>query len=142
MKALVFYEQNRLKPTGGPCGYLFNLKKGLEDNPSISFLSGHEPKSPKFKKLKIPHFVVRYLKDLIWRRRTKRLLKAEISVGGIALDDYDIVHFHTTADLYKFRHAVENYKGKILLTSHCPKAPYLEIMEDMISKRELKSKFF
>lgn len=137
MKVLIYYDVNQLKPTGGPSGYLFNLSKGLEANSNIFFLRGHQKTKPAFKKPKLPHFLIRYLKDLIWRKRAKKIFDFPRQTSDIVFDNYDIVHFHTTGDLFNCRQLLKDYHGKVLLTSHCPKAPYLEIMEDMISKREL-----
>ena len=53
------------------------------------------------------------------------------------MDDYDIIHFHSTQQLYLLRDELEYYKGKILLTSHSPQ-PLFEEYKDAATKLELK----
>ena len=35
-------------------------------------------------------------------------------------NEYDVVHFHRTSDMYKQRKSLEKYKGIVLITSHSP----------------------
>ena len=41
-------------------------------------------------------------------------------------DRYDMIHFHSIDAMYLCRKTLENYKGKVILTSHSPCAKYKE----------------
>lgn len=139
MKVLIYWDINQLKPTGGPSGYLYNLYNGLDADSNIFFLDSNKSKTSLLKRIKLPQFIIRYLKDLAMRRRVKKILSQVNGSENNPLLGYDIIHFHFTGDLYQCRHLLEKFSGKVILTSHCPKAQHLEIMEDMITKRELRT---
>ena len=129
-KVLIYFDEKKIKPCGGPAGYLYNLrnelqKKGIEN---ISFLhgaSGFEKKKGIFAKLP------KWFQDgyhVAKRVRNVRNMKA----GGSATVDfsqYDAIHFHDTFSLYTVRNQLKDYKGKIIVQSHSPKPYYLEMMD-------------
>lgn len=136
MKVLIYSKKNSLQPIGGPIGYLYNLSYGLKkikDN-EIYFLESAK-KGPSFKskiKNQIPSNVWGAL------QLAKEILGTIVSDGkeyGHSFNEYDAVHFHSTADLYKNRELLKNYTGKIILTSHTPEAPYLEKRDLMKAKK-------
>ena len=47
-KALIFYSEDSLKPAGGPAGYLYNLRLGLQscksDEVEVSFFDKAQPR--------------------------------------------------------------------------------------------------
>lgn len=140
MKILIFFEKSSLKPIGGAAGYLYNLSSNLNYN-VFEFLEGEENQHKKKKlnldELILPKSIKRLARDIAWRKRVINMLNGvEDRLINKEINQYDAIHFHRTFDLYKCRKCLEGYRGKIILTSHCPKAPYLEIREDLISKRE------
>ncbi|EID84148.1 Glycosyltransferase [Treponema sp. JC4] len=48
----------------------------------------------------------------------------------VNIDDYDLIHFHDTYSIYTLRKSLENYKGKIALTSHSPQPLHQEFIEN------------
>lgn len=137
MNVLIYFKKYNLKPSGGPAGYLYNLSTKLPSY--FHFLSvNNNVKKHNFKKniyRILPACVRKSVHDINWRNKAKKYLlkKEQVSVN---FNEYDAIHFHSTFDLYKVRKELENYEGKVILTSHTPKVPYKEIIEDWISKKE------
>lgn len=129
-KLLIYYPESMLKPVGGPSGYLYNLKQGLcalsatiEMPVDISFYEA-APKSlrdtVKYKD-KIPKRLREFrraIDDIFYEKKAYPL--DEI------LYEYDMIHFHSIDAMYLNRRTLENYKGKVILTSHSPCAKYKE----------------
>jgi glycosyltransferase involved in cell wall biosynthesis len=46
----------------------------------------------------------------------------------MSLFSFDAIHFHKTEDMFLNRELLKEYKGKVILTSHTPCAPYKEII--------------
>ncbi len=141
MKALIYFDKKLLKPIGGSTGYLYNLQQELinQNIKYVEFLSIEETKLKRiFRKLpkkvqKFYHNIKRYknrnkiLKDILDKQERKSI---------IDISKYDIVHFHLAKDMYMVKDSLENYKGKIIFTSHSPKVSYKEIIEDDTSPKE------
>lgn len=129
-KMLIYYPESMLKPVGGPSGYLYNLKQGLcrlgvmEEMPvDISFYES-VPKSlrdtVKYKD-KIPKRLREFrraIDDIFYEKKAYPLDET--------LYQYDMIHFHSVDAMYLSRNTLENYKGKVILTSHSPCAKYKE----------------
>ena len=144
MKGLIYFDKNILEPTGGPTGYLYNLYNELlkENIQEIDFLDSykgnlksknkkifyHLPKSFQTIYRKLKKYLKRYkiLEDIFENKNKK---------ANIDIDKYDFIHFHSTVDMYMVKDSLKDYKGKVILTSHSPKAQFKEIIED---RTELK----
>lgn len=129
-KALIFYSEDSLKPAGGPAGYLYNLNLGLQSVKSGELEITFFDKVPK----KLRETVKK--KDMI----PKRVREFRRAVNDIRyekksypvfeeMNDYDIIHFHSTDDMFLNREFLKNYKGKVVLTSHSPCVMYKEKLE-------------
>lgn len=123
-KLLIYYPEDVLEPKGGPAGYLYNLKKGLEEcrkqenlPVDISFYSnmpsGIENNSELRKR--IPKRLLEFRRALNDARFLRK--KFPIDNGMFA---YDIIHFHSAEKMYLCRDFLNQYHGKVILTSHCP----------------------
>lgn len=127
MKVLVFLEENKLSPRGGPYGvgyyYYYEMKK--RGDKCLSFLSG-DIKSELLRKngQKITRYFPSVLNKMQRSIRQiisiRRMFKNNNSIPTIDYSQYDIIHFHTTLDLYKERKNLENYNGIVILSSHSP----------------------
>lgn len=51
----------------------------------------------------------------------------------VDLSKYDLVHFHSTEDMYYVRGELERYTGKVVLTSHSPCAYHKELISRLNS---------
>lgn len=123
-KVLIYMQSSELKPVGGPQGYIYNLKNHIDARSNdIYFIeSGRE--------------FVNSAKNKIEEMKPGRVKQALIIVKSIVkhwlliygknhralvnLNDYGFVHFHSTQDMYNVRDSLNDYKGKVILTSHSP----------------------
>lgn len=126
MRVLEFMPKDRLKPTGGPVGYLHGLYVAdQKKNKTLSFLEAKtinkaqddRPSSSivRFKN-KIREKLV-FIKALFVGRRSKEIEK----------NTFDIIHFHTTLDLFYNRKSLKKFSGKTVLTSHSPTLAMKEV---------------
>ena len=128
-KLLIYYPESMLKPVGGPAGYLFNLRQGLdtlnkEEFPiDVSFYEA-APKSLRDtvkNKDKIPKRLREFRRavdDIFYEKKAYPLDEK--------LHQYDMIHFHSIDAMYLCRKTLENYKGTVILTSHSPCAKFKE----------------
>lgn len=132
---LIYFEENKLRASGGPAGYLYNLREELRllDNQEIVFLPSSNTVFDKEKaKGRIPKRLVDLRKALRFTR-----MHREIDIPPVDLNQYDTVHFHRTDDLYRCRKALESYQGKVVLTSHTPCVRFQELI-DMLNPKDAK----
>ena len=125
MKELIYLDEKALSPAGGPLGvgyYIYEEAKKASDQ-EIYFLSSdakakeNEAKQKEFL-YKFPR-ITKIVRSIRHIREYRKMIYAPSNVPG-RFDEYDIVHFHSTIDMYKQRKSLEGYKGKIILTSHSP----------------------
>ena len=141
MKELIYFNKRDLKPTGGPRGYLYNLNEQIikNNNENIEFLD-YEMSS---KKKKIFKFIEKlpkglnkkanlYLKHRYAKNVINNVFGDKERKTTVDLNKYDIIHFHDTYSMYMVKDSLKEYKGKVLITSHCPKPCHREIREDHI----------
>ena len=136
MKILIYFEENKLNSVGGPAGYLYNIKKikeKLHDN-EIVFLQNQNESSLFHKIVLICGKVIRHIKykspEAIYI--DSFIFNSKFGNRNV-FNEYDCVHFHSTFDLFANKKKLENFKGKIILTSHSPKVSYKEYREDVIN---------
>ena len=140
MKALIFFEEKMLKPTGGPAGYLYNIytKKQQIDDQDLVFLNAENKKAGKhFMKIILPRLV----RKIVYKNHPRMRYLKNISDNGkiprvIDLAKYDLIHFHGTLDMYSAREDLKNYKGVVVLTTHSPKVFFRENIEDYMPPEE------
>lgn len=143
-KLLIFYNEEELKPIGGPSGYLYSLNMGLKNNKSekvdISFLhSTTHLKSIKKSASTSKNIIVKQIYKIYKRCQHIRDILRIIyccQISPINFEEFDAIHFHSTRDLYVHRKQLEHYKGNVILTSHSPQPLYNEYLEGS-SKIEL-----
>ena len=143
MKILIYMAYNTLKPTGGPRGYLYNLDKGLKkirnDEIEICYLPDSAKEKHKALFNGLPKSVKQVYFDYSVLKRTKQLIDDNAShYSATDLNQYDIVHFHSSFTLLSVRDSLKTYKGIVLLTNHSPKPQHMEWIEDVISEKEYK----
>lgn len=117
-KILIFFDKLDLKPVGGPAGYLYTLyQEDVKENKYLYFLeekkqidSGSSCNSRKNKTIERIVNEFRTIKHIFVGNRSKY----------IESNEYNIIHFHRTSDVYKYRKSIKKFKGKVVLTSHCP----------------------
>lgn len=138
-KVLIFLREDAIAPKGGPSGYVYNLMKGLNENSiEFSLLPPTNNKSLKSRYDRLPLFIKSLYRICARYRDFKRLSVPTYGVTKEYLSQFDAIHFHSVFSLYKNIELLRNYKGKVILTSHCPKPPHRELVEDMYSNFERK----
>lgn len=142
-RVLVFLNENDLTPKGGPLGYCYNLKNGLSQIDSetikVEFLKGGKTQRKVNDSISeiSNKSIKQYLTTIKSIVNKSQWLLRNNSGKKFHFEDYDAIHFHQTIDLYRMRGALENYKGKVLLTMHTPTKPSFEIF-DRLSEFERK----
>lgn len=139
---LIYMQEGDLAPKGGPSGYNYHLRQqlvGLGAN-NIHFLPGYDQAARGANKL-VNNISWKPLKNMLTivksiLRKTKQLYGTN-KVSMVDLNDYDIVHFHSTMTMYRCMDSLNNYKGKVVLTSHCPTLESLQYI-DMLTDWEKK----
>lgn len=135
-KLLIYMNVSDLKPVGGPAGYLYNLYNQLEkfENHEIEFIKEVTVKSRFYKYYeKLPGNIKKVYQSIIRRKNCRDLVSERNRYSTIDFSKYDMIHFHSTKDMYNVKDSLSNYRGKVILTSHTPKPAFLEYKEDILS---------
>lgn len=153
LKILIWDLSYTLKNSGGPAGYLYNIKEYLNDhqfeNCEIYFLkdvlgipnidnsmnANHKGLINRIYKLDV-FSLVGYYRSLRCLRGWNKKTSKEI-IRNINLNDYDVIHFHHSGDLYRASQLLMNYEGKIFLTSHSPQPQSYEDSEYIVYKHSI-----
>lgn len=129
MKKILIWDMFHLTNTGGPAGYLYNLREYLKSNPSeqITFLSdlvlrqlGHvEWLEGKMNHRCENQFL--YQIEKAYQMCLQPFWSNEYSyLKDLDLSEYDYVHVHIITHVSQFRRLFPKYQGKLILTIHCP----------------------
>ena len=132
-KILIHFPVDRIAPKGGPAGYLYNLRLGLEEIGAEGF-DFLPPVGATYEQNKtLQKLVPNRIKDL---RRLHNLLVflSKDAPSAVDYSRYKALHFHSTEDLYLHRKALESYRGKVVLTSHSPCAYHKELISRLNPK--------
>lgn len=143
-KVLIYLREKDLAPKGGPYAVGYYIKQQLDQRhiKYVDFLSSPSNPNAAVKKTipdrikKITHILSRFL-------RYRNAFKGN-GISHVDLNEYDIVHFHQTREMYEIRKSLESFKGKTILTSHSPVPLAQEIYTEQLTsfeKRFLK-KFY
>lgn len=144
MKRVLIWNTYELKPTGGPSGYLYNIRRYVKNNgiENIMFLSDII-NLDELKQKKYDFFILKVFKkifDFFKKSNNLNILlfiktissKKQYKKINIDLNNFDYIHFHTTYEFTKYLDFLQekDFTGKTILTTHTPKPTFLEIIED------------
>lgn len=137
-KILIFLREDVVLPKGGPSGYVYNLMSGMkeEEDIKIDLLPAVTNAELKNKYDSLPLWIKKGYRVIGRYKDYKNLSKPSSGITSEFLNQYDLIHFHSCFSLFKNIPVLKNYTGKVVLTSHCPKPPQLEMIEDMYSEGE------
>lgn len=135
MKKVGIYINSLLKKNkGGPSGYLYNLKEGLErEGINIKIYSKKEidnikkrvnSKSSKIKGKNIYNILYLEIRLIMYYLFLGNKIKKSIDSEIFLLD---VLHIHSCEEVYAFRKRVK-FNGKIILTPHRPEPFYSEVI--------------
>lgn len=151
MKILIWDCDFNISNSGGPAGYLYNIKEflhhsGGECPDKIYFLkdiqSNESGEQLSFIKIKKKIGFTSHLKKYdIWGisaiRTCLTLLRKwrncydESVLIGVDLNSFDVIHYHSSQDLYRSNLLLKNFRGIVILTTHSPQPVSFE-MTDII----------
>lgn len=124
IEILIPIEENKLEPKGGPYGYCYNLREGLRkvDNGDIriNFLPASESSDKVYRSS--------FLRKFWTPRKVVQILAAKHKKGTTKYQGYDIIHFHTTLDMYLNQNSLKNTDAVVVVTSHSPEAWHREFI--------------
>lgn len=142
-----------MERNGGPPTYLYNLKQSVVNNQfgdSIIFLadliSAQDTKENK--KIQRTQYRRQFLKKIFEEFGKKsnffnnliillfimRLWVGNYTVNKFirnSLNTYSYIHFHSVFTICLYKKMLRQFKGKIILTTHCPELPHLEYLHDL-----------
>lgn len=141
-KVLIHIKKNLISPVGGPRGYIYNLKTFFEQNNINNVHYCDEEKDNQDSVIAVYKKQKGVIKDKILTPLRNFIcygMPLVISRRDKDIDDgkYDIIHFHTTLEMYKCRQSLKHYKGVVVLTSHTPMVTHKEILM-MLTEAEKK----
>jgi len=131
---LIFRSRNSIKSAGGPAGYLYNLNEGLINIGCDDIVFLPESKKQEKERIKkiIPQKFLNFRDAYLLTQRSKVRINTPVE-----LSNYELIHFHSTDELYQCRYDLQNYKGVVVLTSHSPCARHIELL-NTLSQTEKK----
>ena len=134
MKVLIYLEEDRLAPVGGPLGVGFHIQREVTDRnlDSIFFLPGDATKKELESKQKKWLYKHKWLTKIV--RSYRHICEYQSMFNNLPdtsdyLNQFDVVHFHRTSDMYKQRNSLKKFKVKVLITSHSPVPLAQELMD-------------
>jgi glycosyltransferase involved in cell wall biosynthesis len=142
MKKVLIWNSFELKErSGGPPTYLFNLYNGVKEtkdkNCEIFFLSDLIKTTTEglsnsfFKKLLNKLYFPILINNIRLIKYVKSLNNNPDYIGSLNLNDFDIIHFHLSIDVFRNRKILNGYNGKVLLSSHSPEPFWKEAIIDI-----------
>lgn len=146
-KILIWNTFPLLERAGGPSTYLYHLREYFrsDDQLEVTFLRDRDEVAVASSGPAKKSFIPKRLRDFVrvnqnlsrglhgYNQPTAGLQSSDLSV-------YDLIHFHSTVELYQAIPLLENYQGKVVLTSHTPVAPHLENLGDALPLRLIRAK--
>jgi len=134
-KVLIYLPEGDLAPVGGPLGYNYFLKQQLDKMQisNVDFIrkEGGKVKDTINQKL----FTMKKGPLRTFLMVLKNFVVKSINLYGpnhktdIDLSKYDIVHFHTSTQMYGIKDSLKKYTGKVVLTTHSPTLQSTEVYD-------------
>lgn len=135
MKILIYKCEDELAPIGGPSGYLYSIKQYRDKINDLDLFFKKD--DWKFEKNIIDKIIARLRYSYSAHARNLfTVFHKRIDDREKDFNQYDMIHFHTTQEMYLERNNLKGYKGVVVLTSHSPKVAYKEIIEDIVPENE------
>ena len=140
---VLIWDNFQLKNIGGPMGYCYNIHEFLKKHPNnqIAFLSDYfknktQVTTTNKKTSKIRAFLsnIKALYNYLFIKNRCKLSIPE----DLNLNEFDYIHFHWSTDILATEKLLENFKGKKILTSHCP----CPLTDELVSNNPFWWKWF
>lgn len=140
-RLLINIRKNLIKPVGGPRGYVYNLKLFFDQHKvkNVHYVDENIDEAKLVTAYKkqggiLKDHILKPLRNFVCYGLPLIISKSE---REIECGNYDVIHFHTTLEMYKNRKSLKNYSGVVVLTSHTPMVTHKEILM-MLTEKEKK----
>lgn len=147
MKVLIWDYPRKLSNSGGPTGYIYNIRQFLLEHPddNICFLSDYisdskETTMPE-NNTDILHVVKKIVPckclsifKMIRHLLSWRPIKQCKWINNIPLEQFDFVHFHSAWEHLRYHDSLTNdnrFSGRTIMTTHCPMPASHEYLEEL-----------
>lgn len=137
---IVCFDKKLNGRAGGPAGYLFNLREGLnkyknfDELEEIEFIDRQEYlyKTRTNTKKKMKNYIIKvpYIYEQYLIRRYKDYINTPFDISS----SENICHVHTPLDFMRVKKMEKNYK--IIFTPHSPEASYIEVLASLRSSNK------
>lgn len=105
MKILIWYKNKKLKPIGGPCGYLYNLNKYfIRKKSEVYFIDSYKVNILYRLYTIMQKLLINKISFFNLNKTEKKLfafIKAEERKNPKWLNQFDIIHFHSSKKLFR-----------------------------------------
>lgn len=127
-KTLVYLKEDKLAPKGGPLaiGYYYQQEQIMRGDHYFQFMPINVSNKDLLKN-SIKNLLAKLPKKIShWQQERNLIRSLHHTLDGPGypihnkFDNYDIIHFHQTIDMYLERENLKNYKGVVVLQSHSP----------------------
>lgn len=119
------------EPKGGPygVGYMYYKESQVRGDKSFCFINDKESENLNLVKSEsllrklvrqCPNWFNSIQRNIRKRKQILALLNDKPKDSGVDFNAFDIVFFHQPIDLFNERYNLEDYKGVVVLQSHCP----------------------
>lgn len=132
---IICFDKKLNERAGGPAGYLFNLREGLNECKNlkelkkIEFLDREDSlsKTKVNTKKKLKNYIMKvpYLYEQYLIKRYKKYINTPFDI----ISSQNICHVHTPLDFMRAKKMSNNYK--IVFTPHSPEASYIEVLASL-----------
>lgn len=127
-KVLFFLHEERIKniPKGGPYGvgamyYNYQKEGNCFNYKFIKETNNQKEATNKGLIRRIPEWILNIVRYLRQRQSVLDYLSSSKQrFTDTNINDYDILFFHRPKDIYLIKDSLRNYKGIVVLQSHCP----------------------
>ncbi len=130
-------KENELSPFGGPrgVGWYYNEEMKRRGEHTLSFLpsSGNGGGDGRMKKMvkRLPKSLYDLQHNLRDIRRIRKLLGGKLEGSSVDFNQYDVIHFHESQDMFLEKKKLENYRGIVIYQSHTPLPTGIERCTDL-----------
>lgn len=146
-KILIWDYRIPLRNSGGPSGYLYQIKQQLLSEPTdqIHFLSEYvqetetalSTKHAKLSEISKSNEILATARHIFSCYRITHNPFPINLLDTVNINEFTHIHFHLTIDYYNARHLLRNYKGIIVVTSHSPEPLSREITNKMFKSNNI-----
>lgn len=127
MKVLIYLEEEKLAPKGGPyaVGYYYRkeMEKRKDNTLEFTHVNSHYEsihKKGRYITSKLPNWFNNFHRTIRSILNRRKFLMGKEIADQKDFSQYDIIHFHQSDHMYLERENLKKYKGIVIYQSHSP----------------------